>query len=120
MGYSYNHVTLVGRLTRDPEGVQLSGGLSKAVFTLAVQRGFKKDGMPREVDFIPVSIWGKMGQVALQVLKKGVPVLVWGRIHIKNFQVDNKRVWAADIVAENFQILQARAVEPESVVDQDA
>ena len=43
MGYSYNHVTLVGRLTRDPESVQLSGGLSKAVFTLAVQRGFKKD-----------------------------------------------------------------------------
>lgn len=111
MGYSYNHVTLVGRLTRDPEWIQVSESLGRATFTLAVQRGFRKEDKKKEVDFIPITVWGKVGYAATTLLKKGVPVLVWGRVQIKSYLVESKRHWGVEIVAENFQILQARAIE---------
>jgi len=109
MAYNYNHVTLVGRLTKAPEQIKISDSLTKTVFFLAVQRRYKKAGEAAITDFIPISFWGKTGALAFDMLKKGMPVLVWGRIQIKSYQVDSKRQWGVEIVAENFQILQSKA-----------
>ena len=112
MSYNYNHVTLVGRLTKDPEWVKISDDLGKAAFFLAVSRNYKKDDGKPETDFLPITIWGKMGEHAKKLLKKGMPVLVWGRVQIRSYQAESGRQWSVDIVAENFQILQAKAADP--------
>ncbi len=112
MSYNYNHVTLVGRLTKDPEWVKISDDLGKATFFLAVSRAYKKEEKTPETDFLPITIWGKMGTHAKKLLKKGTPVLVWGRVQIRSYQGENGRQWSVDIVAENFQILQAKGPDP--------
>ena len=109
MSYQYNQATLVGRLTRDPELIKISDSLSKAQFTLAVKRNYKKEDGVSETDFIPISLWGRSAETAHELLKKGTPVLVWGRIQIRTFKNQEKRSQVAEVVGDNFQILQPKS-----------
>ncbi|MDN5302759.1 MAG: single-strand DNA-binding protein [Thermoanaerobacteraceae bacterium] len=51
-----NNVTLVGRLTKDPE-LKKVNDVSVCSFILAVDRNFKNSGGEKETDFIPVTAW---------------------------------------------------------------
>ena len=104
MSYTYNHVTLLGNLTRDPDHLEISDSLSKTSFTLAVNR-HRKDGTVPETDFIRITMWGKLADRSVQMLKKGVPVLVWGRIQVRSYEKDNVRRKSTEIIADNFQVL---------------
>ena len=103
MSYNFNHITLVGRLVRDPDLKQIGESNSKCTFVLAVSRRMKKE--QRETDFIPVIIWGKFGLNASRLLKKGMPVLVSGRIQIRTIQLNEEYRSFIDVVADNFQLL---------------
>jgi single-strand DNA-binding protein len=105
MGFNYNHTTLVGRVVKDAEKRQIKENVAKTTFTLAVNRSYRKDDGTQDTDFIPISMWGKMGEIGFQILQKGVPVLVWGKIQVRNYEKDNERKWATEVVADNFQIL---------------
>ncbi|NBV41325.1 single-stranded DNA-binding protein [bacterium] len=108
MGFNYNHATVVGRLTRDPEMKKISDTVTKTYFTVAVTRNYKKADDSFETDFIPVSIWGRPGETAFQLLRKGSPVLVSGKIQIRQYEKDTTRKWLTEIVADHFQILERR------------
>ena len=105
MSFCYNQATLVGRLTRDPEYRQISQTLAKTVFTLAISRGFKKDSGSLETDFVPVCLWGRLAELGFQLLRKGVPVLVCGRIQVRNYEKNNEKRWSTEIIVDSFQIL---------------
>jgi single-strand DNA-binding protein len=109
MSYYYNHVTLVGRVANEPELTRLSENLVKLNFIIAVSRGFKKESGSKEADFIPVVLWGKVAMSGNQLLKKGVPALVWGKVKIGSYMHQEQRKWSAEVVAENFQILQSKS-----------
>lgn len=47
-----NHVTIMGRLTRDPELRHTQSGAAVSSFTLAVDRDFKSHSGERETDFV--------------------------------------------------------------------
>lgn len=49
-----NHITLMGRLTRDPELRRTQSGTAVTSFTLAVDRDFKSPGGEKETDFIDI------------------------------------------------------------------
>jgi single-strand DNA-binding protein len=78
-----NRITLVGRLTRDPEQAKLDGG--KVVTRLGVATNHRtkpKDGEGQDiVEFHNVSLWGALGEKAVAYLEKGKRVLVEGRLH---------------------------------------
>jgi single-strand DNA-binding protein len=120
MAFSYNHVTLVGRLVKDPEWFPEDEVSQRATFSLAIERGYKKENGKPFVDFIPIIIWGKMANAAHAILKKGTPALVWGRIHVKSYQGDVGRKWSMEIVADNFQVLQSRADESVPALIEDS
>ncbi len=105
MSYNYNHCTLVGRLTKDPDFKQINENFCKLNFTLAINRRYKKDNGKIETDFIPVSILGNNAAIAKHLLFKGTPVLVWGTIQVRNYEKDNERKWITEVIADNFQIL---------------
>ena len=107
MSFNYNQVTLVGRLASNPESRLVNDVHQKTFFLLAVDRAYKKDNQV-DTDFIPVIFWGKQAKLVLSLLKKGVPVLVWGRIQIFNFEKDNEKKRITEIIGENFQILQTK------------
>ena len=76
MAKSINQVTLMGRLTRDPEQRTTSTGKTIASFSIAVDRFGQDD----TADFFNVTAWEKLGELVTQYLNKGSRVLVQGRL----------------------------------------
>jgi single-strand DNA-binding protein len=96
-----NNVSLVGRLTKDPE-LRYTSGNNTAVagFTLAVNRRIKADGQP-DADFLPVVAWQKTAEFCSKYFKKGLQVWVQGRIQTRNWEDDqNVKHYVTEIVAE--------------------
>ncbi len=77
-----NRVSLVGRLTRDPELRYLPNGTPLCKMGLAVSRRYKtKDGEPKEeVLFIDVTAWRGTAEFCGERLRKGRPIMVEGRL----------------------------------------
>ena len=118
MRFNYNQSILVGRLTKDPDYKQLTDTLGKLHFYLAINRR-KRKGLEssEETDFIPVCLFGKLAELGRRLLKKGHPVLIWGRLQIRHYDKDDKRHWVTEVIGENFQ-LQERA-QPNQSLDTD-
>ena len=98
-----NHITIMGRLTRDPELRRTGSGIAVASFTLAVDRDFApKDGGERETDFIDCVAWRQTGEFVSKYFTKGSMAVVSGRLQIRNWndKEGNKRR-SAEVVAEN-------------------
>lgn len=74
---SYNKVTLMGNLTRDPELRQTPQGTSVGQFGLALNR---KRGETEETTFVEIVVWAKQAETCAEFLKKGRLVLVDGRL----------------------------------------
>lgn len=107
---SYNHVTLVGNLTRDPELRYTPGGAAVCEFAVAVNRKWKsRDGdQKEEVGFFDVVTWGRTAEVAAEYLKKGRPVLVAGRLTQDRWEAqDGTRRSKVKVTAEQIQFLGA-------------
>ena len=115
MAFNYNHATFIGRLTRDPETKQISDSVSKTYFTIAVNRGYKKPDENQDTDFIPVSLWGKSAETAYLLLKKGTPILISGRIQIRVYEKNDTVRTVAELVGEQFQILEKKAQPLEAI-----
>lgn len=81
MSASYNHITLLGNLTRDPELRYAPSGTPIASFSLAVNHKYKKDEEQKEeVMYIDIVLFGRLAENTAQYLNKGKPVLVAGRL----------------------------------------
>ena len=91
-----NCVVLSGRLTRDPE-MKGEGDKLVAKYTLAVDRRFSKE----ETDFISIVVFGKGAEFAEKYLKKGMKIIVRGRIQTGSYtNKDGVKVYTTDVVAE--------------------
>ena len=102
-----NNVTLIGRLTRDPE-VRYTSGTQMAVarFTIAVDRQFKRDGEPT-ADFIPIVAFGKTAELCERFISKGRQVAVEGRIQTGSYtNKDGNKVYTTDVVANRVEFLE--------------
>ncbi|MEA4894478.1 MAG: single-stranded DNA-binding protein [Oscillospiraceae bacterium] len=98
-----NHITLMGRLTRDPELRYTPSGTPVASFTLAVDRDFAaKDSGEKQTDFIDIVAWRQTGEFVSKYFTKGSMAVVSGRLQIHEWQdkEGNKRR-SAEIVADN-------------------
>ncbi len=114
MSVCYNHVALIGRLTKDSE-LKETSHQTRASFVLAVDRPYKKEDGTSETDFINVVLWGKRAEILSSYLLKGRLVLVEGRIQIRQYEQGDVRKSVAEIVAENFQFLDYKGNKKESV-----
>ena len=92
-----NSAHLLGRLTRDPESRQV-GGSTVAHFTLAVDRGKRKDGT-KEVDFLDCQAWDKTADVVLQYAHKGDQLAVEGQIRVRTYEKDGqpRKAWEINV-----------------------
>lgn len=102
-----NKVTLVGRLTKDPELKYTPGaGTAVTTLTLAVDRRFTKDGK-KEADFIPVVIWGKQAESTAQYVSKGKLLAVAGRIQVRSYDAkDGTKRYVTEVVAEEVKFIE--------------
>ena len=104
-----NNVTLVGRLTKDPELRYTPSNVAVATFNLAVNRNFKNQAGNREADFISCIMWRQQAENFANWLKKGNLVGVTGRIQTRNYEnQEGRRVYLTEVVAESFERLEKR------------
>ena len=98
-----NHITIIGRLTRDPELRRTGSGIAVASFTLAVDRDFGgRDGGERETDFIDCVAWRQTGEFVSKYFTKGRMAVVSGRLQIRNWtDKDGNKRRSAEVVADN-------------------
>jgi len=98
-----NHITIMGRLTRDPELRRTGSGIAVASFTLAVDRDFSpRDGGERETDFIDCVAWRQTGEFVSKYFTKGRMAVVSGRLQIRGWtDKDGNKRRTAEVVADN-------------------
>lgn len=98
-----NHITIMGRLTRDPELRRTGSGVAVTSFTLAVDRDFApKDGGEKETDFIDCVAWRSTGEFVSKYFKKGSMAVVSGRLQIRNWtDKDGNKRRSAEVLADN-------------------
>lgn len=121
---SYNHTTLVGNLTRNPEIRYLPSGMAVCSLGLAVNNTFKRaDGEAREdVLFIDITVFGKQAEPCGQYLHKGSSVLVAGRLQLDSWEDKNgggKRS-KIKLIADRVQFLSKDMTSYDSNSDSDS
>ena len=100
-----NHVTLIGRMTKDPEVRYTQSGTPVGTFTLAVDRRVAKD-KPKEADFIPCVVWGKTAEVVGNWCKKGKQIGVEGRIQVRSYDAkDGSKRYVTEVIVSNLELL---------------
>jgi single-strand DNA-binding protein len=107
MAGSYNRIILVGNLTRDPEIRYVQSGSAVTKFALAVNRRTKGGD---ETTFVDIVAWDsgnyKLAETCNTYLKKGMSVLVEGRLVIRSYDdKDGNKRKATEVVIDNMQML---------------
>lgn len=101
-----NHISIMGRLTKDVEIRRTNSGTAVANFTLAVERDFSKD---KETDFIECVAWGKTAEFAEKYFSKGSMAIAAGRLQIRKWEDKNgNKRSTAEVVAENIYFGEAK------------
>ena len=100
-----NQVTLIGRLTRDPE-LKTVNDKAVANFTLAVDREFKNAEGKRDADFIDCAAWRKLAGIVRDHLAKGQRVGITGRLQVRSYDAqDGTRRKATTVIADRVEFL---------------
>ncbi len=107
MARSFNQVTLMGNLTRDPELRQTPNGQNVCSFSLALNRSYKgSDGEWKEAtDYVDIVAWGPLGERVAQYLTKGRPCLVNGRLQSSSWEKDGQKRSKVEVVAQDVTFL---------------
>ncbi len=108
MARGINKVFLVGNLGNDPETKYTQGGMAICTLSLATTSVRKdKDGQQIEkTEWHRVKLFGKLGEIAGEYLKKGRQVYIEGSIRYDKFTgQDGVEKYFTDIVADDMQML---------------
>lgn len=101
-----NNVSLIGRLTRDPELRYISDSqMAVARFAIAIDRPVRSGG-EKQTDFPNIVAFGKQAENCERFLKKGSRVGIQGRIQTGRYTNKNgDTVYTTEVVANNVQFL---------------
>lgn len=103
--FSLNRAQIIGNLTRDPEVRSIPSGQTVVSFAVATNRRWKdKEGNTKEdTQYHDISIWGKLGELASQMLSKGKKVYIEGRLSTSSWEGnDGIKRQRTEIVADSF------------------
>lgn len=93
-----NKAILMGRLTRDPEGRMSQSGTPVTSFSLAVDRGYQKDG-ERQADFINCVAFNHTADFIKKYFVKGQLMLVVGSIQTRTWEgQDGRKNYVTEVI----------------------
>jgi single-strand DNA-binding protein len=109
MARGLNKVMLIGNLGRDPEVRYTAGGSAVANLRIATTESWrdKQTGEKKEnTEWHSVVLFGKLGEIAGEYLKKGRTVYIEGRLQTRKYQdKDGQDRYSTEIVASDMQML---------------
>lgn len=101
-----NQVTLVGRLTKDPELKRTVEGTPVTNVTLAVNRHYRNQQGEIDADFVQCTLWKRVAENTARYCRKGSLIGITGRIQTRHY--DNqagKRVYVTEVWADSVKFL---------------
>ncbi|MCI6488017.1 MAG: single-stranded DNA-binding protein [Clostridiales bacterium] len=105
-----NHITIMGRLTRDPELRYTQSQTPVASFSLAVDRDFgSRDGGEKQTDFIDCVAWRSTAEFVSKYFQKGSMAVVSGRLQIRDWtDREGGKRRSAEVVVDNIYFGESR------------
>ena len=105
-----NHITIMGRLTRDPELRYTQSQTPVASFSLAVDRDFgSRDGGEKQTDFIDCVAWRQTAEFVSKYFQKGSMAVVSGRLQIRDWtDREGGKRRSAEVVVDNIYFGESR------------
>lgn len=104
-----NNVTLIGRLTADPELKHTQSGMAMTRFTIAVDRNFVKQGEERQADFISITAWQQRAEFVCRYFTKGRRIAIVGEIRTGSYtDKDGNKRYTTDVIANNVEFCDSR------------
>lgn len=107
---SFNKVILIGRLTADPEFSQSASGVSFCRFSIAVDRGYAKNGQEKQTDFFRITAFRQQAEFVSRYFTKGKLILVEGKVQNDNYTDQNGvKHYSCSIVADNVSFVGSKS-----------
>ncbi len=107
MARGVNKVILVGNLGNDPDTRYTQGGMAIVTLSLATTSARKdKEGNSQEkTEWHRVKLFGKLGEIAAEYLRKGRQVYIEGRLEYGSYEKEGVKHYTTDIIADEMQML---------------
>jgi len=102
MAKDFNNVTLMGRLTKDPELKTTVSGKNICSFTLAVS------GFGDKTNFIDCKAWEKTGELVSKYVGKGQRLLVVGELEQESWEKDGQKRSKLGVLVRELQFIEKR------------
>ena len=104
-----NQVTLVGRLTKDPELRITSEGTSVTNVTVAVNRHYRNANGEIGADFVPCTLWKKTAENIVQYCRKGSLIGITGRVQSRSYEnQEGRRMYVTEVLADSVTFMDTR------------
>lgn len=101
-----NNVTLVGRLTAEPEVKELKDGTFRTVITVAVSRDYRNSNGEKEADFIKCVLWNGVANSTKDYCHKGDIVGIRGKLQSRNYETaNNEKRYVLEVLTEKIVFL---------------
>jgi single-strand DNA-binding protein len=114
---SYNKITIIGNLGRDPEIRNISADKKVADFSIAVTDAYTdKNGQRQEkTEWFRVSFWNQKADVVERFLKKGNQVHVEGRLSVRTYtDKEGKERYSLEVLGQDLTLLGSKQSDAES------
>ena len=108
---SINKCIFIGNITRDPEVKNLPNGETVANCAIACNERWKsKDGTPQEkVEFINLTFYRRLAEIAGEYLKKGSLIYVEGKLSTRKWQdKEGKDRYTTEVIVNEMQMLSGK------------
>lgn len=104
-----NKVVLMGRITRDLELKTTPQGVSVLSFTVAVDRGYARQGEERQADFINIVAWRSTAEFVSKYFTKGQMIAICGRIQTRTWDdQEGKKHYVTEVVADEVSFTESK------------
>ncbi|GAK11590.1 single-stranded DNA-binding protein [Geomicrobium sp. JCM 19039] len=105
-----NQVSLIGRITKDPQLRFTNSGVAYVKLHLAIQRRYRNTQGEFDADFVPCIIWRKQAESTANYCHKGALVSITGRIQTRYYLNDqNERTYVTEIIGDDVRFLKLQA-----------
>lgn len=107
-----NNVSLIGRLTKDPDLKTTQSGLSVCRFTVAVDRPYSKE---KQTDFINCIAWRQTADFICKYFTKGQRIALIGSIQTGSYEKDGSKVYTTEVNVSNVEFCESKKQSGETV-----
>lgn len=104
-----NNVSLIGRLTADPELKHTQSGTAFTRFSIAVDRNFVKQGEEKQADFINIVAWQQRAEFICRYFSKGNRIAITGQIRTGSYtDKDGNKRYTFEVQADNVEFCESK------------